>query len=60
LKYCKIKIRFLHFYLLGGIFAIKILTATKEFFLDVLFIFEFLTRGILYHTFIILSFVAYL
>jgi len=32
LKYCKIKIRFLHFCLLGGIFAIKILTATKEFF----------------------------
>jgi len=46
LKYCKIKIKALHFYLLGGIFAIKVLTATKEFFLDVLFIFEFLTRGI--------------
>jgi len=37
----------LHFCLLGGIFAIKILTATKEFFLDVLFIFEFLTQGII-------------
>jgi len=36
----------LHFCLLGEIFAIKILTATKEFFLDVLFIFEFLTQGI--------------
>jgi len=30
--FLKLKIRFLHFYLLGGIFAIKILTATKEFF----------------------------
>jgi hypothetical protein len=39
-------IRVLHFYFLGGILAIKILTATKEF-LDILFIFEFLTGGAL-------------
>jgi len=49
LKYCKIKIRFFHFYLLGGIFAIKILTATKEFFRCSIYIWVSHPRYIFYH-----------